>query len=282
MGFIGDRIRDLPTDVLTYRGIDGVGFFELDAALSAPNLVCAFSTRVGGVSQGPFASLNLGMHVGDDSQTVLINRQRLSHALGISLDEWVTAEQVHGGAVAVVTDSHRGRGAFSKELAVPGVDGLVTNTPGTWLVCFYADCVPMVFWDIAKGVVGIAHAGWRGALTNIGGAVVRAMQERFGSPVGEIRALIGPAIGPCCYEVGEDVGEKFRSLFGNDVLTQRGGRMHLHLPKANYQYLLDGGLLARNIYISRLCTACNRDMFYSYRRDKGPTGRMAAVVGLRE
>ena len=227
VGFIGDRIRDLPTDVLTYRGIDGVGFFELDAALSAPNLVCAFSTRVGGVSQGPFASLNLGMHVGDDSQTVLINRQRLSHALGISLDEWVTAEQVHGGAVAVVTDSHRGRGAFSKELAVPGVDGLVTNTPGTWLVCFYADCVPMVFWDIAKGVVGIAHAGWRGALTNIGGAVVRAMQERFGSPVGEIRALIGPAIGPCCYEVGEDEARSF--AFGIDVYS-RADASHICKP----------------------------------------------------
>ena len=276
-----EKCQPLPGDVLSYRSGNGVGFYELDEAWRPKDIVVAFSTRIGGISQGPFAALNLGMHVGDESQMVLANRQRLSDALAITASHWVVGQQVHESNVAAVFDHHRGRGASAQDTAIPGVDGLVTATPQLWLTCFYADCVPIVFWDVQARAVGIAHAGWRGTLRNVGGAVVENMIQRFGCHPANIHAVIGPSIGPCCYFVGEDVAEGFRLQFQEGVVAECGGEITLDLKEANRQHLVGSGLPAAQVHVSKLCTACHGESFFSYRRDKSPTGRMVAIVGLR-
>ncbi|NMB24310.1 MAG: peptidoglycan editing factor PgeF [Firmicutes bacterium] len=269
-------------DLLTYRLSEGVGLFELGKMYRPRDIVLAFSTRLGGVSQGPFDSLNLGMHVGDEALAVQENRRRFSRALGITASDWVVGEQVHSNKVISVTDHHRGRGALAKDTAIWGVDGLVTATPGLWLVCFYADCVPMVFWDEKVRVVGIAHGGWRGTLQNVGGEAVKSMVKSFACSPRNIHAIIGPAIGSCCYYVGEDVAEEFRGRFPVGVIGWMDNGITLDLKEANRQQLVASGLIDSQIYVSDLCTACNQELFFSYRRDKSPTGRMVACVGLRD
>lgn len=269
-------------DVLTYRLSGGVGLLELGEIYGPRDVVLAFSTRLGGVSQGPFGTLNLGMHVGDESLAVQENRWRFSHALGIKASDWVVGEQVHSNKVVTVTDEHRGKGALAQDTAIWGVDGLVTATPGLWLACFYADCVPMVFWDEKARVVGIAHGGWRGTLANVGGEVVKSMIRNFDCNPCNIHATIGPAIGPCCYGVGEDVAKEFRGRFLAGVVSQVDGGITLNLKEANRQQLVTSGLIDSQIHVSNLCTACNQRLFFSYRRDKSPTGRMVACVGLRD
>ncbi|NMB12984.1 MAG: peptidoglycan editing factor PgeF [Firmicutes bacterium] len=269
-------------EVLDFQLSNGVGYWEPRGIPTPARLVCAFSSRKGGVSEGPFTSLNLGLHVGDQPDHVLANRQRFSKALGIDARHWVAAEQVHGCKLAVVGVEDRGRGALAQGSAIPGVDGLVTSEAGVWLACYYADCVPLAFWDIKQRGVGIAHAGWRGTLANIGSEVLEAMIRYLGSEPGDVHVLIGPAIGPCCYHVGEDVARAFGERFGQEPLSQREGRIYLDLRAANQQLLKESGVSPAQIHQSRLCTACQSGVFFSHRRDESPTGRMAAIIGLRE
>lgn len=269
-------------EVLGFHLKNGVGYWEPKSVSLPDRVVCGISSRQGGISESPFSSLNLGLHVGDRPAHVLANRQRFSEALGIDPRHWVTAEQVHGCKVAVVGIEDRGRGALSLETAIPGVDGLVTSEPGVWLACYYADCVPLVFWDMRERSIGIAHAGWRGTLANIGSGVLEAMIGYLGSDLGDIHVLIGPAIGPCCYSVGQDVAEAFGKRFGQEQLSKADGRIYLDLKTANQQLLMESGIPPAHIYQSSLCTACQSDVFFSHRRDKSPTGRMAAIIGLRE
>jgi len=245
-------------------------------------LVCAFSSRQGGISEGSFASLNLGLHVGDQLDRVLANRARFSQVLGMDLSHWITAEQVHGCHVAVVGREQRGLGAFSQDTAISRTDGLVTRDEGVWLVCHYADCVPLVFWDMRGRAVGVAHAGWRGTLASIGLATVEVMARHLGSEPKDLYVLIGPAIGVCCYSVGEDVAAVFRERFDGEFLCQYGDRVHLDLRAVNRELLIKGGIPPDQILVSRLCTACQPDLCFSHRRDKSPTGRMVGIVGLRE
>jgi YfiH family protein len=276
--------RDQPEreEVLSYQVHNGVGYWQPKGIPQPAGVVCAFSSRQGGISEGPFGPLNLGLHVGDEPGCVLENRQRFSRALGVDPRHWVAAQQVHGCNVAVVSQKHRGLGAYSQKTALCGTDGLVTAEAGVWLSCYYADCVPLVFWDSLRGAIGIAHAGWRGTLANIGVCVVRQMVSSFGCEAQDLQVLIGPAIGACCYVVGEEVAMAFEKRLGQGSLSHRHGRSYLDLRAANRELIVEAGIPPDQIHVSNLCTACHPEAFFSHRRDGSPTGRMTAIIGLRE
>lgn len=260
-------------------------------ALDATGIVdAAVTTRHGGHSAGPWASLNLGLHVGDDPEMVVRNRAVAAAAVGATLDDLVFCRQTHGTTVAVVTAADRGRGTHSDTDALDDTDAAVTADPGVALVVMVADCVPVVLVDPAARVLGCAHAGWRGTTADIVGAAVAAM-VRLGADPGRIVAGIGPAIGAADYQVGPDVAQAAMTALGDaapsvltpdaptpDAPTPDGGdRWRFDLPGANALLLRRAGVVANNIHAMATDTA-NPDLF-SHRRDQ-PCGRFAAMARL--
>lgn len=243
-----------------------------------------FSSRTGGLSLPPYASLNLGLHVGDNPELVMANRRLLADTLDLPLECWVIGEQVHGNRVALVEWQDAGRGSEELANALAGIDAMVTSESRVALVAFYADCVPLFLVDPVKRVLGLAHAGWRGTVLGIGGRVVTRMVREFNSCPADLLAAIGPSIGRCCYQVDTRVGVavKERLPWANKVLTPDGSNHYrLDLPRANYLELLAAGLRPENIELANLCTCCLSDTFFSYRATGGPTGRQAALLSLR-
>ena len=239
--------------------------------------------RLGGVSQKPYDSLNMALHVGDDPEMVWANRQRFLHALGLKAAELVTPEQVHGLHIARVSRADTGRGAREYQDAIQQTDALVTDEPGLPLMLCFADCTPILFLDPVHRAVGIAHGGWKGTVGRIAQQTVQRMQAEFGTDPTELLAGIGPAIGPCCYEVGPEVAGQFRAAFPGheaELLQEQAGSCHLNLWQANRLQLLEAGLKSSHIDMADTCTSCKHSWFYSYRADGGRTGRMAAVIAL--
>ncbi|WP_334072068.1 MULTISPECIES: peptidoglycan editing factor PgeF [Paenibacillus] len=257
-----------------------------------PELTAGFTGRSGGVGRSPYDSLNLALHVGDEVEDVLANRRRLSEALGFKPEAWTCGEQVHGSEVAVVKAKDRGKGSLNREGAFQHTDGLVTDEPGVLLTSFYADCVPLYFMDPVRRVVGLAHAGWKGTVARIAVAVIETMEREFGSSRGDIRTAIGPSIGGCCYEVDDRVMVKVREALeaagepaGESqiaVPSPQEGRMMLNLKEMNRIIMIKAGILPMHIECTSWCTSCRNDVFFSYRKDGGVTGRMASWVGLKE
>lgn len=246
-----------------------------------PKLSAGFSSRVGGVSRGRWDSLNCALHVEDDPEHVLENRRRLAAAAGFDYAAWTCAEQVHGKRVAAVRTADRGRGRGSRDTAIPEADALITDEPGIMLVSFYADCVPIYYYDPEVRAAGLAHAGWRGTAKRIAGEAVQAMRKTYGSKPENLYAAIGPSIGPCCYEVDERVIEAMEAAGLTAGWTEQdNGRYMLNLQELNRQILIQEGILPINIEISTRCTSCHADDFFSHRRD-GPTGRMASWIGWK-
>ncbi|MBC8014844.1 MAG: peptidoglycan editing factor PgeF [Sporomusaceae bacterium] len=246
------------------------------------NIVHGISSRLGGTSKQPFASLNLGLHTGDEDQQVITNRQLFCHGVGVEADNIVTAEQIHLDKVAVVGLEHLGKGSRIYSEAIGETDALITNVPGVPLMLFFADCVPVVIVDPVKKVIGIAHAGWKGTVDHIGQKTVLAMQNHFGTDPQHCLVGIAPSIGPCCYEVDDVVINKFKKKFENweQLITQKGSKWHLDLWQANRVQLEQIGVQASNIVVSKVCTVCNSELFFSYRAENGCTGRMGAVIVL--
>lgn len=248
-------------------------------------IVHGFSTRGGGTSKPPFSSLNLAYHVGDDPQAVLKNRQLFFAALGLDLARSTWAEQVHGARVAVIDRAEVGRGALSADSVVPATDALVTNIPGTALAIMTADCVPILIFDPVRGAIGAAHAGWRGTLAKLAVKAIWTLQEVYGTQPSDCQVVIGPAIGPCCFQVGPEVVEKFAKHWAGDDLTfisRSAQGWYVDLARANSLILQGIGISDKNIFGGSHCTCCRSQQYFSYRRDQGRTGRMAAVIGLVE
>ena len=240
--------------------------------LSAAGIPHGFTTRQGGSSSGPFASLNLGRGVDDDPAAVRANRQAVARMLRLDPDRHVEADQVHGTVIAVVGAAEAGR-------SVPQADGLASNEPGTVLAVHAADCVTVLLADARGGSVAAVHAGWRGTAGGIAGEAVRVLAERFGVDPRNLLAALGPSIGRCHYEVDEPVFERMRVWpWWESVLTPNArGRWQFDLQAANRRQLIDAGVLPERIEVLDLCTYHHPDLFYSHRR--GPiTGRMAAVI----
>jgi len=251
-------------------------FFRIPAFETATNLRHAIFTRSGGVSPAPYHSLNLSTATGDTPEHVAKNLQLACGALGLEVDQMTTCHLVHGTRVIRVM-------AINQSNKVDQADSLISNTPGVYLFMRFADCTPLLFFDPIARAVGLAHAGWRGTLKNAAGATVGAMVERLGCQAHNIIAVIGPAIGPCCYEVGAEVIEAVETKFEavEKLLSHRNQRSqhaHFNLWEANRQQLETAGV--KQIIQTNFCTACHRDKFFSHRADKGSTGRFGVVLGF--
>jgi len=242
----------------------------------------AFTTRIGGVSDPPFDTLNLGLHVGDAPESVIENRRRCCEALELDAGKLTTVEQVHNAEVAVVRPDHVGAGARDFGAAIRGADAMITNQPGVPLATFYADCVPVFILDPVNKAIGLAHAGWKGTAANVVARTLEAMSRAYGSRPADCMAAIGPAIGRCCYEVGSKVANALWKICGDDRCIVRGpaDSLRVDLPLANSRLLRAAGVPEERIAFCPLCTHCNTTDFFSYRRD-GQTGRMAAVIALK-
>ncbi|ACV61962.1 protein of unknown function DUF152 [Desulfofarcimen acetoxidans DSM 771] len=259
-------------------------YYSFKLLEAIPGLVHAFTTRRGGISEAEYKSLNMAFHVGDSEQAVLENRSRVCSKLGLNPVHLVAGQQTHDDLVAVVGLEHRGAGALSYASSLPGTDALITNQPGVPLSSYYADCVPLFIVDPVKSVIGLAHAGWRGTVLRIAEKTVKEMRRVFGSRPVECLAVVGPSIGPCCYEVDSRVTGQLQASFpywSELVEATLPGKYRFDLWQANYRVFLDAGLRPENIYVSKLCTGCNTDIFYSYRAENGHTGRMASLMMLR-
>ena len=246
----------------------------------AAGIDLGFSSRVGGVSQVPYDSLNLGLHVGDDPTAVLENRKRWLYQGEVPWSRVVVGEQVHGTNVLWVDENDAGRGIRELETAIPAVDGLLTRS-NVGLMAFFADCVPLFFYFPDIQAVGIAHAGWKGTAHKIGLEVLESLEKAGGRPENAWVA-IGPSIGPCCYVVDESVAVEFRANFGETpfLLRREDGHYLLDLWEANRATLLARGVHPENIDVAETCTAHNPEGFFSHRRDGARTGRMAGWIQL--
>ena len=235
--------------------------------------------RLGGVSTGPYTSLNLGPRSGDEIAAVSANRARFLAALGVADARVLAPRQVHSAQVAV----HR-RGEPLPPSGVHDGDALITDDPDVVLMVLAADCAAVLLHDPARQVVGAVHAGWRGTAGAIPGVAIATMAEAFGSRPAEIRAAVGPAIGRCCYEVGIEVAEAVARATASppDALFERRSRekAYLDITAANIGQLVEAGLDPKHIQAAGICTACRTDLFYSHRREGEPTGRFGAAISL--
>lgn len=239
-----------------------------------------FSTRIGGVSEGIYSSMNLSFTRGDDENAVRENYRRMAKALDVREDSFVLAAQTHTTNVHKVTLDNRNEN-------LQDVDGLITDVPGICLVTSYADCVPLYFLDPVHRAIGLTHSGWRGTVGKIGKETLRKMQVEYGTDPKDVIAAIGPSICQDCYEVSEDVIDKFREAFEHkhwdDLFYQKENRKYqLNLWKANEIILLEAGVKGENIAVTNVCTCCNSETLYSHRASKGQRGGLAAFMGLVE
>lgn len=243
----------------------------------------AFSTRIGGVSQGYLGTMNMSLSNGDDLQNVKENYRRICAVAEIDCTRLVFSKQTHTTNVRIVTENDIGKG-----LNIPrdytDVDGLITNLRGVGLVTHFADCVPLLFYDPKKQVVAASHSGWRGTVGQIGAVTVRKMQEHFGCNPSDIIAAIGPCIKQCCYEVDLPVIAQFNSVSGLDATAFAkqidNNHFMLDLCEANRQILVNTGIKNDNIDISDICTCCNSNSLHSHRATGGKRGIMAAFIAL--
>jgi YfiH family protein len=231
----------------------------------------ACSTRLSGFSAGPFASLNLGLMSGDDRAIVERNRERFSQLVGFRVEQNLLMD--HGIEVVHI-----------EQPSTPPLpaDACITANPQVTLSITTADCVPIFFHDPETKTVGLAHAGWRGTVNGIARATVDAMIEKLGARAEKLHVGLGPAIGPCCFEVDQDVAEPFRREFGPDtVQILENGKWSINLHHCNRIWLERAGVLLSNIKTCPLCTSCRHDLFYSYRRDRGQTGRLLSAIAIK-
>jgi hypothetical protein len=250
--------------------------YQFDGLRSWPETIHAIFTRRGGVSAGPFASLNLSRSVGDDAEAVAENNRRVLSALGYRREQAATAWLVHGREVAVISRADLGRDPQR-------ADAIVTRERGLPLSMRFADCAPIVLYDPGRQAIGVAHAGWRGAAVNVVEAAVRAMTDAFGCEARRMWAGIGPTIGVERYEVSAEVADQVAAAcWPGAQLTRPGqnGRPHLDLTAAVTAQLQAAGVGA--IEVSGICTASDTGEWYSHRAENGKTGRFGLVVALNE
>lgn len=245
-----------------------------------------FSTRLGGVSQGCYASMNLSFTRGDDEAAVRENYHRIAKSIGVKCENMVLSQQTHTTNVRVVTEKDKGKGIVTP-LDYTDVDGMVTNIPGICLVTFYADCVPLYFVDPVQKAIGLSHSGWRGTVGKIGKETIRKMEEQYGSDPKDILAAVGPSICKDCYEVSEDVilefQKNFKERYWKDLFYRKeNGKYQLDLWKANEIIFKESGILPEHIAVTNVCTHCNSKILYSHRTSGDRRGNLAAFLALKE
>ena len=249
-------------------------------------VVNGFSTRLGGVSRGDWATMNFSFTRGDDPEAVRENYRRMAAALGVDVNRMVLSHQTHTTNVRRVTEEDAGKGVV-RERDYTDVDGLITNVPGITLVTFYADCVPLYFVDPVRRAIGLSHSGWRGTVNRMGRVTVEAMGKAFGSDPKDIVACIGPSICRDCYEVGPEVAEAFENAFEpakhSEILEEKpDGKFLLDLWRANAIVMEEAGILPERIHVTDICTHCNPELLYSHRRTGERRGNLCAFLSLKK
>lgn len=275
--------------VSVLKNKDKVPYISFDLLENIPGILHGFSTKEGGVSTGCYTSMNLSFDRGDDRQNVLENFERIAGAIGFTTENIVLPNQWHSNNIRIVNKDNIGEG-ITGSVSEDDIDGQITNVPGAVLVSYGADCPSLFLVDEADRAIGMIHSGWKGTANDIGGDAVRMMREQYGTDPEKLKCVIGPSIGPCCYEVGEDVAERFMDRYkiiaGSDTriirLGNHEGKYMLDLWEANRQNLLDAGVKEQNIVVSGLCTKCNPELFYSHRRDGADRGTMAGFMMIKE
>lgn len=262
---------------------DGVVYLTF-SKLEAAGVLHAFSTRLGGVSEGELSAMNLSFHRGDSPEAVMENHRRFAGAVGYDAEKLVFSDQVHTTRIYPVTEADCGKG-ITRESDIIGVDGLVTDRPGIPLITFYADCVPLFFFDPVQRVVALAHSGWRGTVAGIGRRMIEYMEQNYNARAEDILCAIGPSICQHCYEISEDVAEEFQRVFSAeqyaDFMQDTGnGKYHLDLWKANQYILLEVGITEEHLETTDLCTCCNPEVLFSHRASHGKRGNLGAVIML--
>ena len=266
-----------------YKQVEYLTFPLLDEVETVRHL---FSTRMGGVSEGIYASMNLSYARGDDKEAVDENFRRIAEIFGTTPDRIVCSKQTHTTNVRLVTEEDCGKGVLYP-VDYDDVDGLITNVPGILLCTSYADCVPLYFADVKNKAIGLGHSGWRGTVCRMGEAMLNSMHDAFGTKPEDVIAAIGPSICRDCYEVGEEVAEAFRQSFPEEwrFLLSEGkeaGKYQLDLWEANKRVLLGAGILSDHLAVTDICTCCNSEYLFSHRASKGKRGNLGAFMELRK
>ena len=258
---------------LTYNSLSEINFINH-----------AFSTRLGGVSEGEFTSMNMAFNRGDNPENVTENYKRICKSAGFDFDSLTASAQDHNTFVRAVTSENKGVGIY-KPRDLQSVDALITNEKGVTLVTYYADCTPLFFVDTKQKAIGLAHAGWRGTVGRIGEKVVKKMTELYGTNPADIVAAIGPAISVCCYEVDKPCADNFYALSDLDssrfVFPKDNGKYMIDLLETNRQILVAAGVKNENITVSDVCTNCNSELLWSHRATKGKRGTMSAFMCIK-
>ncbi len=262
-------------EYLTFPGLEETGLINH-----------LFTTRIGGVSEGIFSSMNLSYTRGDKKESVDENFSRIAEIFGSNAEKIVCSDQTHTTNIRFVTEDDCGKGIV-KEKDYRDIDGLITNKPGIILATFYADCVPLYFVDTENRAIGLSHSGWRGTVEKMGAETIRAMEKAFQTKPEHIKAAIGPSICQDCYEVSEDVAVQFMDLFKADSehILKAGkekGKYQLNLWEANKRILMEAGVSEKNIEVTDICTCCNSEYLFSHRASNGMRGNLAAFMELRK
>ncbi len=250
------------------------------------NITHFVSSRKGGYSKGVFQGLNIGFNVGDDDWNVLRNRKILSDAVNIPIDSFTFANQCHGSNINFAGSSLRGCGSSDEKSSLEDTDGMITSTPGICITVQVADCVPVLLYDSENHIAAVIHAGWKGTIGQITGKTLEKMIHFCSSKPVNIYAGIGPSIGPCCYEVGQNVYKelKYKGISKKDIIipSKQKDKYYFNLWQANKKQLTDLGVKPENIEEAAICTKCNNESFYSSRASDGKTGRFASGIMLKK
>ncbi len=265
--------------ILEEKIVKGVPYLSYPMLENTGIVMHGFSTRLGGVSTGHCATMNISTTRGDDPDAIKENKRRIAAAIGVKVEDFTYTFQTHTTNVAAVEESDRGKQFME-------TDGLVTNVPGICLVTFYADCVPLFFVDPVHRAIGLSHSGWKGTVHKMGKVTVERMREKFGTDPSQVGAAIGPSICQECYEVSEDVIEQFRENFRKELWEElfyrkENGKYQLDLWRANRAVLMEAGIAGERIAVTNVCTHCNPDILFSHRSTGTDRGNLSAFLALR-
>ena len=264
---------------------DDLPIIQYELLSKLPFIKHGFTTRLGGVSEGIFSSLNLSFSRGDEKEAVITNYKRIGEKIGYDIDNFVASSQTHTTNIRIVSEEDKGKGII-KSQDYHDIDGLMTDKKDIVLFTYYADCVPLYFVDSVKKVIALSHSGRKGTVNRMGAKTIEKMVDVYGSKKDDIICVIGPSICKSCYEVGKDVAEEFRNEFTEDefadFMEDKGnGKYQLDLWRANEIILLNAGIKKENIENRRICTCCNKDILFSHRGLNGKRGNLAAFMVIK-
>lgn len=274
----------IESDSLNIKNDGGLMYITFPSFERAGGVTALFTTRMGGVSRGRYASMNMSFSNGDDRENVLRNFKILCRSAGLDYRRLVFSHQTHTVNLRCVTEDDAGKGIV-KTRDYEDIDGLLTNVRGIGLVTQFADCVPLLFYDPVKRVVAASHAGWRGTFGEIGRLIVEKMVEQYGCRTENILAAIAPSICKNCYEVDEPLYKAAAGIpylpLDEVIKKKEDGKYMLDLWECNRRILMHAGILPKNITVTDLCTNCNSHIFHSHRATKGQRGNLAAIIALK-